>query len=74
MHLKTIIHISNKNPNFIWKVDAVKQRRIDLRMLIDSTMLCIEIDEKQHKNYIEYDENIRCDNLFMDFSGKYIYL
>ena len=43
-------------------------------MLINNTMLCIEIDEHQHKKYIKYDENIRYDNLFMDFSGKYIFI
>ena len=35
-------------------------------------MLCI--DEHQHKHYIKYDENLRYDNLFMDFSGKYIFI
>jgi len=48
--------------------------RIHLIMLINNTMLCIEFDEHQHKKYIKYDENIRYDNLFMDFSGKYIFI
>ena len=37
-------------------------------------MLCIEIDEGQHKRYDSHDEEERYDNLFMDFSGKYIFL
>ena len=37
-------------------------------------MLCIEIDEDQHKKYIKKDEIIRYDDLFMDFSGKYIFI
>ena len=37
-------------------------------------MICVETDENQHKKYIKYDENIRYDNLFMDFSGKYIFI
>jgi hypothetical protein len=37
-------------------------------------MLCIEIDENQHKSYIKQNENIRYDDLFMDFSGKYIFI
>ena len=38
-------------------------------------MLCIEIGgENQHKKYIKYDKNIIYDNLFMDFSGKYIFV
>jgi hypothetical protein len=37
-------------------------------------MLCIEVDEQQHKNYIKQDESDRYDDLFMDFSGKYIFI
>ncbi len=37
-------------------------------------MLCIEIDENQHKSYNKIDEKIRYDNLFMDYSGKYIFI
>ena len=50
------------------------KRRIDLRKLINSTMLCIEVDENQHKYYDAQDEEDRYDNLFMDFSGKYIFI
>ena len=35
-------------------------------------MLCIEIDENQHKYYVKHDENNRYDDLFMDFGGKCI--
>ena len=37
-------------------------------------MLCIEIDEDQHKRYINKDDNIRYDNLFMDLTGNYIFI
>jgi len=37
-------------------------------------MLCVEVDEGQHKKYIKKDQNIRYDNLFMDFTGKYIFI
>ena len=50
------------------------KRRIDLRKLINNTMLCIEVDENQHKYYIKENENNRYDDLFMDFSGKYIFI
>lgn len=50
------------------------KRRIDLRKLINNTMLCIEIDKNQHKNYIKFDEKNRYDDLFMDFSCKYIFI
>ena len=32
------------------------KRRIDVRRLINNTMLCIEGDEEQHKSYIKQDE------------------
>ena len=81
--LKVVIHILNKYRNFIYNKPfhvyleggrCSTKRRIDLRMLINNTMLCIEIDEVQHKKYITFDENIWYDNLFMDFSGKYIFI
>ena len=50
------------------------KRRIDLRKLINNTMLCIEIDGNQHKSYIKQDEEHRYDDLFMYFSGKYIFI
>lgn len=50
------------------------RRRIDLRKLINGTILCIEIDENEHKYYNTKDEHDRYDNLFMDFSGKYIFI
>jgi hypothetical protein len=50
------------------------KRRIDLRILINNTMLCIEIDENQHKYYIKVDDDNRYNDLFMDFSGKYIFI
>ena len=37
-------------------------------------MLCIEIDEDQHKSYIKTNELARYDDLCMDFSGKYIFI
>ena len=37
-------------------------------------MLCVEVDEDQHKSYIKDDECIRYDDLFMDFAGKYIFI
>ena len=50
------------------------KRRIDLRKLITNTMLCIEVDENQHKYYIKEHEHNRYNDLFMDFSGKYIFI
>ena len=81
--MKTIIHILNKYPNFIYNKPfyadleggcCETKRRIDFRMLINNAMLCLKFDENQHKEYIKYDENIRYDNLFMDCNGKYIFI
>ena len=48
------------------------KRRIDLRRLINGTLLCIEVDEKQHRGYCKTDATNRYDNLFI--SGKYIFI
>jgi hypothetical protein len=37
-------------------------------------MLAIETDENQHKSYDEMDEEIRYDDLFNAFSGKWVYI
>lgn len=55
------------------------KRRIDLRTLVDHpTMglfwLCIEIDENQYKSYAAGYDAARYNDLFMDFSGKYVFL
>jgi hypothetical protein len=50
------------------------RRRIDHRKLINNTLLVIETDENQHKSYNQMDEEIRYDDLYMGFSGKWIYI
>jgi hypothetical protein len=50
------------------------KRRIDLRKLIGNTLLCIEVDEHQHKGYDKIDEVRRYNNLYIDFSGKYVFI
>ena len=37
-------------------------------------MLCIEIDENQHRGYVKLDEEKRYNELVMDFTGKYIFI
>ena len=49
------------------------RRRIDHRKLINNTLLVIETDENQHKSYDTLDEETRYDDLYMAFSGKWIY-
>lgn len=55
------------------------KRKIDLRILIEHPVkglfwLCIEIDENQHKYYPVDDEENRYNELFTDFSGRYVFL
>lgn len=54
--------------------DCTIRRRIDHRKLIGNTLLAIETDENQHKRYNEMDEETRYDDLYMAFSGKWIYI
>jgi len=54
--------------------DCTVRRRIDHRKLIGNTLLVVETDENQHKSYNAMDEETRYDDLFMAFSGKWVYL
>jgi hypothetical protein len=54
--------------------DCSHRRRIDFRKLIGNTLLCIEVDENQHKRYDNKDEEIRYDDLFMAHGGKFIFI
>ena len=54
--------------------ECVNRRRIDHRLLIGNTLLCIETDENQHKTYNVNDEEIRYDDLYMLHSGKFIFI
>jgi len=54
--------------------DCTIRRRIDHRVLIGNTLLVVETDENQHKSYNAMNEEIRYDDLFMAFSGKWIYI
>jgi hypothetical protein len=42
--------------------------------LVGNTLLCIEVDENQHKKYVKVDEEIRYDDLFMIHGGKFIFI
>ena len=54
--------------------DCTHRRRIDHRKLIGNTLLCIETDENQHKRYDEKYEKNRYEDLYMVFSGKWIFI
>jgi hypothetical protein len=61
-------------PLWISSCDCTHRRRIDHRKLIGNTLLCIETDEEQHKNYNKTDEEIRYDDLMMLHGGKFIFI
>lgn len=54
--------------------DCSSRRRVDFWKIIGNTILAIEVDENQHKDYNKKDEEIRYDDLFMHFSGKWIFI
>ena len=54
--------------------DCSHRRRVDHRKLINGTMLAIETDEDQHKSYDEEDVENRYNDLFMAYSGKWIFI
>ena len=54
--------------------DCTVRRRPDHRKLINNTLLVIETDENQHKSYKEMDEETRYNDLYMAFSGRWVYI
>jgi hypothetical protein len=61
-------------PLWIGGCDCTHKRRIDHRKLIGNTLLCIETDENQHKNYNKDDEETRYNDLMMIHGGKLIFI
>ena len=60
----------------IWtgNCDCSVRRRIDHRKLIGNTLLSVETDENMHSSYDPKDEEIRYDDLYMAFAGRWIYI
>jgi len=52
--------------------DCTHRRRVDFRKLINNTLLCIEVDERQHSSYTK--EDVRYNDLYMVYSGKWIFI
>ena len=61
-------------PLFTGQCNCTHRRRIDHRILIGNTLLAIETDENQHKSYEQMDEEARYNDLFMAYSGKWVYI
>jgi hypothetical protein len=56
------------------QADCTCRRRIDFRTMIGNTLLCIEVDERQHKDRDEEDEMFRYDDLMMLHGGKFVFI
>ena len=54
--------------------NCTHRRRIDHRKLINDTIIAVETDEFKHNGYDQDDEEIRYHDLYMIFSGKWIFI
>ena len=70
-HFDGFVH---DKPLYTNHCDCSVRRRIDHRKLIGNTLLVVETDENQHKSYNAMDEQVRYDDLYMAFSGKWVYV
>ena len=61
-------------PLWTGQADCTCRRRIDFRWLIGNTLLCVEVDEDQHKYRNRQDELTRYDDLMMLHGGKFIFI
>ena len=68
---KEFIH---DKPLWTGQADCTCRRRIDFRWLIGNTLLCVEVDEDQHKYRNRQDELTRYDDLMMLHGGKFIFI
>lgn len=68
---KEFIH---DRPIWTGQADCTCRRRIDFRWLIGNTLLCVEVDERQHKTRDQKDEDLRYDDLMMLHGGKFIFI
>jgi hypothetical protein len=54
--------------------DCTVRRRLDHYKIIGNTVLAIETDENQHKSYDQMNEEMRYNDLYMAFSGRWVYI
>jgi len=61
-------------PLFTCHRECPSRRRIDHRLILGDTIIAVETDERQHKGYNPKDEADRYDDLYMAFSGKWVFI
>ncbi len=69
LHFQNFVHNNNI---YTHACNCTNRRRIDHFTLLGNTVLAIETDEHQHNSYD--DEEIRYNDLYMHFSGKWIFI
>lgn len=67
-------HFVHDKPFYTKNCDCSLKRRIDHYIIIRNTCLAIETDENQHRYYNDGDEEARYNDLYMGFSGMFIYI
>lgn len=68
------IEFIHDKPLYIGGCDCSHRRRVDFRTLIGNTLLCIEVDENQHKNREENYEEVRYNDIMMVHGGKFVFI
>lgn len=71
---ETYENFIHDQPFYTGHCDCTQRRRIDHYTIIKNTCLAIETDENQHRGYDQTDEEARYNDLYMGFSGKFIYI
>ena len=70
-HFKDFCH---NTPIYTAHCDCTHRRRIDHRLCIDNTLICVETDEKAHEGYSVKDENYRYHDMIMNWGGKLVFI
>lgn len=68
-HFPGFVHNANI---YTHACQCTNRRRIDHFTLLGNTILAVETDEHQHRGY--HDEEIRYNDLYMHFAGKWIFI
>lgn len=70
-HFEGFIH---NVPIYSHNCDCTCRRRIDHYLPLGGSILVVETDEYQHRYYSKMEEDVRYNDLYMHFSGKWIFI
>ena len=70
-HFQDFCH---NTPIYTAHCDCTHRRRIDHRLCIDNTLICVETDERAHAGYSAEDENYRYHDVIMNWGGKLVFI